>query len=120
MFEVKAVLRTPILGVVAILLIIRAACGGSSKTIVYSELVSARVIVTDVQASADNKRVEYITVLMDDGEEITMILGEGIEPAAWDPNHLLAHAGLGESLGLKIGVTYARSGDSVMATQLSE
>ena len=73
-----------------------------------------------MQASADDKRVEYITVLTDDGEKITMKLGEGIEPEAWDQNHLLTHAGLGESLGLKIGVTYVRNGESVVATQLSE
>lgn len=120
MLDVKAVPGTLILWVAPILLIIGAACGGSSDTIVYDELVSARVIVTDVQVSADENRVEFITVRTDNGEEITMRLGEDIEPAAWDQNHLLTHAGLGEALGIKIGVTYIRTRESVVATQLSE
>ena len=66
------------------------------------------------------KRVESITVLMDDGEELTMRLGDEIEPEIWGPPHLLSHAGLGKSLGLKIGVTYVRRTDSVIVTQLSE
>ena len=87
---------------------------------VPQEPVSARVIVTDVQVSADDKRVESITVLTDSGEEITMRLGDEIEPAIWGPSHLLSHADLGKSLGLKIGVTYVHTTDSVIATQLSE
>lgn len=59
-------------------------------------------------------------MLMDDGEELTMRLGDEIEPEIWDPPHLLSHAGLGKSLGLKIGVTYVRRTDSVIVTQLSE
>ena len=47
------------------------------------EPVSARVIVTDVQVWADDKRVESITVVMEDGEELTMRLGDEIEPAVW-------------------------------------
>ena len=105
---------------VPIMLAVGAACGGSSETPVSNQSVSARVIVTDVQVSADDKRVEYITVLTDDGEEITMKLGEEIEPAAWGPSHLLSHADLGKSLGLKIEVTYVRTNDSVTATHLSE
>ncbi len=120
MFEVKAVPRTPMLWAVLILLVIAAACGGSSETPDPQEPVSARVIVTDVQVSADDQRVESITVLTDDGEELTMRLGDEIEPAIWGPSHLLSHAGLGKSLGLKIGVTYVHATNSLIATQLSE
>ena len=120
MSEVKAVPSKLMLWAVPIMLVAGAACGGSSETTVSNEPVTARVIVTDVQVSADDKRVEYITVLTDDGEEITMKLGVGIEPAAWGPSHLLSHVGLGKSLGLKIEVTYVRTNESVTATQLSE
>ncbi len=120
MYEVKAVPKALMLWAAPIMLIAGAACGGSSETTVSDEPVSARVIVTDVQVSADDERVEYITVLTDDGEEITMKLGEEIEPAAWGPSHLLSHAALGKTLGLKIEVTYVRTDESVTATQLSE
>ena len=120
MFEVRGVPRTLRLRAVPILLVIAAACGGSPETPIPQETVSARVIVTDVQVSADDKRVESITVLTDDGEELTMRLGDEIEPAIWGPSHLLSHAGLGKSLGLKIGVTYVYTTDSMIATQLSE
>ncbi len=112
--------RTFIFGAASILLVIAAGCGGGSESAIPAGPISARVIVTNVQISADDQRVESITVLKDDGEEITMILGEAIDPEAWDPGHLLTHAGLGETLGFKIGVTYVRTGDSVVATQLSE
>ena len=55
--------------------------------------MSARVIVTDVQVSADDKMVESITVLTDDGEELTMRLGNEIERTIWSPSHLLSQAG---------------------------
>ena len=57
---------------------------------------------------------------MDDGEELTVRLGDEIEPEIWDPPHLPSHAGLGKSLGLKIGVTYVRRTDSMIVTQLSD
>lgn len=120
MVEVNAVPRTLMLWVVPVLLIAGAACGGGSDAAVSNEPVSARVIVTDVQVSADDQRVEYITVLTDDGEEITMRLSGDIEPAAWDPSHLLSHAALGRTLGLKIEVTYVRADGSVTVTKLSE
>ncbi len=103
-----------------ILLVVLAACGGGSEAAVPQEPVSARVIVTDVQVSADGERVEYITVRMDDNKEITMRLGDNIDPAVWGPPHLLTHAGLGKSLGLKIGVTYVETGESVVAIELTE
>lgn len=120
MFKVKAVPKALMLWAVPVMLVAGAACGGKSETTVYDEPVTARVIVTDVRVSADETRVESITVLMDDGEEITMKLGQEIEPAAWGPPHLLTHAGLGNSLGLKIEVTYVRGKESVTATNLSE
>ena len=109
-----------LLWVSAIMLAAGAACGGSTETTDYGQPVSARVVVTDVQLSPDESTVESITVLTDDGEEITMKLGAEIEPLAWGPSHLLSHAGLGKSLGLKIEVTYIRTGDSVTAIKLSE
>ncbi len=121
MFVVNAVARLPMLWAVPTVLVLVVACGGSSETPTSREPVSARVIVTDVQISADDdNRVESITVVTDDGEELTMRLGEGIEPAMWSPPHLLTHVGLGETLGIKIGVTYVRTTDSLIATQLSE
>ena len=96
-------------------------CGGSSETFTSQGPISARVIVTDVQISADDdNRVESITVVTDDGDELTLRLGEEIEPAMWGPPHLLTHAALGESLGIKIGVTYINTADSLIATQLLE
>ncbi len=106
---------------VPIMLVTAAACGGSSETPISQEPVSARVIVTDVRVSSDDKRVESITVLTDDGAQLTMRLGDEILPAIWVPSHLLSHAGLGKSLGLKIGATYVHiTADSVIATKLSE
>ena len=115
-----ALSRLPALWVTPILLVIVAACGDSTDTPMPQESVSARVIVTDVQVSADGKRVESITVLTEDGEELKMRMGDEIEPAIWGPSHLLSHADLGNSLGLKIGVTYVYKPESVVATQLSE
>ena len=120
MFKLEAVPRPRMLLVVPIMIAVAAACGGSADTTVYDQPVSARVVVTDVQVSPDETRVESITVLTDDGEEITMKLGAEIEPLAWGPPHLLSHAGLGKSLGLKIEVTYVRTGDSVTVIKLSE
>ena len=116
----NAIPRTLPLWAVLSFLIVGSACGGSSETTLYNEPVTARVVVTDVQVSADDSKVESITVLTDDGEEITMTLGEEIEPAAWGPSHLLSHVGLGKALGLKIEVTYIRGNESVTATNLSE
>ena len=79
--------------------------------------MAAWVIATDVQLSADDKMVESITVLIDNGEELTMRLGDEVEGAIWGPSRLLSHVGLGKCLGLKIGVTYVRTTDSLIATQ---
>ena len=104
----------------SILLLVSAACGGGSETAVPQEPVLARVIVTDVQVSADGERVESITVRIDADKELTIRLGDNIDPAIWGRLHLLSHAGLGKSLGLKIGVTYVQTAESVVAIELSE
>ena len=101
------------------LLVVLAGCGGS-ETAVPQGPVSARVIVTDVQVSPVGERVESITVRIDDNKELTMRLGDNIDPVVWGPPHLLSHAGLGKSLGLKIGVTYVKTAESVMAIELTE
>ena len=108
------------LWVLTILLVVSAACRGELGASISQEPVSARVIVTDVRVSADGERVEYITVRTDDGKELSLRLGEDIDPEMWLPPHLLSHVGLGKSLGLKIGVTYVRTSESIIATELSE
>ena len=45
-------------------------CGGGSDALSSTGPVTARVIVTDVQVSADDTRVESITVVTEDGEEL--------------------------------------------------
>ena len=95
---------TLILWLLPVLLIIAAACGGGSENPIPQEPVSARVIVTDVQVSADDKLVESIKVLTDDGDELVLRMGDELEPSIWGPSHLLSHSGLGKSLGLKISV----------------
>lgn len=114
------VIKAPLLCVIPILLVVSATCGGNSEAAAPREPVSARVIVTDVQVSADGERVEYITVRIDDDKELSLRLGENIDPAIWGPSHLLSHAGLGKSLGLKIGVTYVQTAESVVAIELTE
>ena len=108
------------LWVLSVLLVLSAACGGDSGSLISQGPVSDRMIVTEVQVSDDGERVEYITVRTDDGEELSMRLGEDIDPEMWMPPHLLSHVGLGKSLGLKIGVTYVRTSESIIATELSE
>lgn len=108
------------LHVLTILLMLSAACGGNPGNLISQGPVSDRVIVTDVQVSADGERVEYITVRTDDGKELSLRLGVDIDPEMWLPPHLLSHIGLGKSLGLKIGVTYVRTSESIIATELSE
>ena len=113
-------IRATLLSVIAVLLVVWAACGGGSEATAPREPVSARVLVMDVQVSADGERVESITVRTDDDKEIAMRLGDNIDPAIWGPLHLLSHAGLGKSLGLKIGVTYVETSESVVAIELTE
>ena len=103
-----------------VLLVVLAACSGGSEAAAPREPVSARVIVTDVQVSADGERVETITVRTDDDKELSMRLGDNVDPVIWGPTHLLSHAGLGKSLGLKIGVTYVETSESVVAIELTE
>ena len=106
---------------VPVLMMVLAACGGSSQDVVADEPTTARVIVTEVQVSPDGDRVESITIRTDGGKDLQMRLGENIDPAMWEPLHLQSHQGLDESLGLKIGVTYVRMSDGeLVATELTE
>ena len=56
----------------------------------------------------------------DEGKDLQMRLGENIDPAMWEPLHLQNHQGLGKSLGLKIGVTYMKNPEGIIATAISE
>ena len=102
------------------LMVVVVACGGSFQDAVTDEPVSARVLVTEVQVSPDGDRVESITIRTDEGNVLHLRLGDNIDPAMWEPLHLQSHQGLGESLGLKIGVTYVRMSDGLVATELTE
>ena len=82
--------------------------------------MSARVIVEEIQLSADDQRVEYIMVRTEDGNQLTLRLGDEINPLAWTPQHLQSHVGLGKSLGFTIGVKYIETNEGQVATQLSE
>ncbi len=102
-------------------MVVVAACGGNSQEVVADEPVAVRVPVKEVQVSPDGGRVESITIRTDDGEDLYLRLGENLDPAMWEPLHLQSHQGLGESLGLKIGVTYVRMSDGgLVATELTE
>ena len=114
-----AVIPSLRIGTTSILLTVLAACGGGSEAAAPREPVSARVIVTNVQVSADGERVESIRVRTDDDKEIAMRLGDNIDPAIWGPPHLLSHAGLGKSLGMKIAVTYVETSETVVAIELT-
>ena len=82
--------------------------------------LAGRVIVTDVGVSADGEIVESITVRTDEGEELSMRLGEAIDLSIWGPAHLLGHMQTGKTLGFKIGVTYLQTPDGTIALELSE
>ena len=105
---------------IPVLMVVVAACGGNPQEPISDEPVSARVIVTDVGVSTDGDRVDSITVRTDDGRELFMRLSDDIDPVMWGPPHLQSHQGLGESLGLKIGVTYMQTPEGIVATALSE
>lgn len=94
------------------LLVVSAACGGTSQG-----LVSARVIVTAVVVSQDGQRAQSIDIRTADGEELTLELSDEIDSAAWSPEHLQGHVGAGQ-LGIQIGVKY-RS-DDMVAIELFE
>ena len=101
-------------------LVVLAGCGGGSEAAVPQGPVSASVIVTDAQVSADGERVEYITVRTDNDKEVTLRMGNDIDPEIWGPPHLLTHAGLGKSFGLKIGITYVEESGSLVVIDLTE
>ena len=96
------------------------ACGAGFPGLGSDGPVTARVIIADVKVSDQEDRVLSITVRTDAGEEMSLRLSDDINPADWDPMHLKAHQGLGESLGLKIGVTYVRTPEGLLATEIIE
>ena len=60
--------------VLAMLIMVSAACGVDPGALISRGPVSTRVIVTDVQVSDDGEKVEYITVRTDDGKELSLRL----------------------------------------------
>ena len=119
-FSITNLYRRTLICLIPVLMMVVAACGGSSQDVVADEPTSARVIVTGVQVSPNGERVESIIIRTDEGKYLQMRLGENIDPAMWEPLHLQSHQGLGESLGLKIGVTYMQTPEGIVATALSE
>ena len=110
-----------LLFVVPILLVTLTVCGeGSSEELPLNESIFAKVIVTDVQLSADDETVESITVrTVEEDRDITMRFGDDIDPTIWGPSHLLGHVQSGK-FGIQIGVTYIRTPDGVVVTEFSE
>ncbi len=100
-----------VLGLVSILAVFAVACGSNSQEPVSDEPVSARVAVRAVEVSAEGDRVKSITVLTDDGKELTMILDDTIDPAMWGPRHLQGHIEVGRTLGFKVGIEYIQTPD---------
>ncbi len=96
-------------------MVVSAACGGSTQDGVTDEPTTARVLVAEVQVSSAGDRVESITIHIDDGNVLNLRLGENIDPAMWETLHLQSHQGLGESLGLKIGVPYMETPQGIVA-----
>ena len=119
-FSITNLYKSALICSIPVLMMVVAACGGSSQDGVTDEPTSARVIVIGVQVSSDGQRVESITIRTDEGKDLQMRLGKNIDPAMWEPLHLQSHQGLGESLGLKIGVTYMQTPEGIVATALSE
>ena len=102
------------------LVMISVACGAEAPVETVPEgPVTVKVIVTDVQVSDGGERVESMTVRTEDGMELSMRLSDDIDPTLWGPSHLLGHIQAGE-LGIQIGVTYMRTPDGTIATELSE
>lgn len=110
-----------LLGLIGTLVALATACGGSVPEAPESnEPVSARVVVKAVTVSSEGDRVESITVLTDDGEELTMPLDDGIDPLIWGPRHLQGHIQIGETLGFKIGIRYVKTRDGTVVIELNE
>lgn len=90
------------------------ACGDGTP-----ELVSARVIITNVQLSGDGSHVESINVRTREGKELSIRLSEEIDPRDWSPIHLQGHV-QGGKLGIQIGVRYIETSDGKVAMELVE
>jgi len=97
------------------------ACGGGSpEPLSKGEEGTARVVVTGVEVSQDGQTVEFITVQTEDGEELTLTLGEEIDLMNWSPQHLQLHIGLGENFGFSIGLEYETTDEGTIAIGLLE
>ena len=94
------------LGLGSTLAVFAVACGSNSQEPASDEPVSARVVVRAIEVSAEGDRVESITVLTDDGKELTMILDDTIDPVMWGPRHLQVHIEAGKTLGFKRSESY--------------
>ena len=108
-------------GLGSILVVFAVACGSSAPQEPESnEPVSARVVVKAIKVSAEGDRVESITVVTDNGKELTLILDDAIDPAMWGPRHLQGHIEAGKTLGFKVGIKYIRTRDGNVVTELAE
>ena len=91
-------------------LVLSAACGSIAPQEPESnEPVSARVVVKAIKVTSEGDQVESITVLTDDGKELTMPLDDGIDPAMWGPRHLEGHIQAGKTFGFKVGIKYVQT-----------
>ena len=103
--------------------IFMASCNGSSGAPPISDViepVNARVIVTDLTLSADEKTVDSITVRSEDEIELTLRLGTDINPTTWGPAHIRGHIETGKAFGFTIGVKYVETSEGMVIIELSE
>ena len=82
--------------------------------------VSIRAIVAAIQVSQDQELVESITVTTEHGTDIRLTLREEIDQDVWSLVHLQGHVGLGQSLGIQIGIRYIETQDGKVALDLFE
>ena len=104
--------KSVLTSVIGVALIGVAACMGGPTDV--------RGIVTEVLVSEDGQRVVSIVLRTESGDDLSLALGDGIDPAIWDAKHLEGHLRLGETLGFTIGVTYTEEEDERVAIELIE
>ena len=103
------------------LVVVAEACGRSASQETESdEPISTKVVVKAIKVTSEGDQVESITVLIDDWNEVTMPLADGIDPAMWGPRHLQSHIQLGKTLGFKIGIKYIQTPDGGVVIELIE
>ena len=61
--------------ITGLMMVVLAACGGSTQDGVTDEPTTARVLVTEVQVSSAGDRIESITIRTDEGKDLHMRLG---------------------------------------------